>query len=60
MITVTIFSLTMPPQAMFQRTFARKVEADDYQSFFHKLGSCHIRRSEAIDRRIALIRRETV
>jgi len=44
-IIVQIFALTMPPQIMFQRSFSREMDANDYQAMFQKLGQCHIRRS---------------
>lgn len=47
MITVTIFSLTMPPSPMFARTFARRIDADDYVAFWRRLTPCHIRRSRS-------------
>jgi hypothetical protein len=45
MTIVQIFALTMPPQIMFQREFSRKIDADDYETFWRGLGHCHIRRS---------------
>lgn len=44
MIRVTIYSLTMPPSPMFRQSFAEKLDADRYEAFWRKLGSCHIRR----------------
>lgn len=46
MHTVTIYALTLPPSPMFQRTFARRIDADDYAAFWRRLGHCHIRRSK--------------
>ncbi|MBA1141730.1 hypothetical protein [Mesorhizobium neociceri] len=45
MIVVTILALTMPPEPMFRREFARPVDADDYIAFWKRLGCCHIRRT---------------
>ncbi|MER9685873.1 hypothetical protein [Mesorhizobium sp. M0139] len=43
MTTVTIYALTMPPSAVFQRSFARPADARDYAAFFRGLGSCHVK-----------------
>jgi len=44
MIVVQILALTMPPRVFFERTFAREADADDYCSYWTRLGSCHIRK----------------
>lgn len=45
MLVVSVYALTMPPSLMFQREFIRRVDADDYETFWRSLGHCHIRRS---------------
>jgi hypothetical protein len=43
-IKILIFPLCVGEPAMFQRTFTRPVDADDYEAFWRALGSCHVRR----------------
>jgi hypothetical protein len=47
MTIVTVYALTMPPSPAFQREFERKVDADDYEAFWRKLGHCHVKRRKA-------------
>lgn len=42
---VQVYALTMPLSLMFQQTFSRKIDADDYETFWRGLGQCHIRRT---------------
>ena len=44
MIRIVIFALSMPPAPMFARSFARSIDADDYEAFWRALGCCHVRR----------------
>lgn len=44
MFTVQILALTMPPRIFFERTFAREADADDYCSYWTRLGSCSVRK----------------
>lgn len=44
-ILVLIFPLALGQPAMFARRFTREIDAQDYEAFWHRLGSCHVRRS---------------
>lgn len=44
MITILIFPLALGQPAMFARSFTRKIDAQDYEDFWRRLGSCHIQR----------------
>lgn len=44
MIRVLVFPLAVGEPAMFERSFARPVDADDYEAFWRGLGCAHIRR----------------
>lgn len=43
-IRVLVYPLALGEPAMFARTFARPVDADDYEHFWRGLGACHLRR----------------
>lgn len=44
MIRVLVFPMAVGEPAMFARSFARLVDADDYEQFWRSLGCCHLRR----------------
>lgn len=46
MIRILIFPLALGQFAMFAWTFARPIDADDYEAMWRKIGCCHIRRQE--------------
>lgn len=48
-IVVTILSPTNPPSPMFQREFKRSIDADDYESFWQRLGHCYIGRTDDVN-----------
>lgn len=45
MITISVYPLAVGQPPMFQREFTRQVDADDYEAFWRKLGSCHLKRA---------------